>query len=73
MFICWYFHHFTGSNPFGYSSQNLGSLFKGVVKDTFQTFNHLRKTAHSHHPDDAKGNAEALLAMKKEYGLRIKI
>lgn len=23
MFICWYFHHFTGSNPFGHSSQNL--------------------------------------------------
>lgn len=27
MFICWYFHHFTGGNPFGHSSQNLGSLY----------------------------------------------
>ena len=73
MFVCWYFHHFTGSNPFGFSSQNLGSLYKGVVKDTFQSFKHLRKTAHTHNPvDDAKGNAEALLALKKDYGLKIK-
>ncbi|WP_212006450.1 exonuclease domain-containing protein [Chitinophaga sp. HK235] len=73
MFICWYFHHFTGANPFGHSSQNLGSLYKGLVKDTFQNFKHLRKTKHTHHPvDDATGNAEALLTLKKEYGLKIK-
>lgn len=74
MFICWYFHHFIGTNPFGHSSQNLGSMFKGVVKDTFQNFKHLRKTAHTHHPvDDAKGNAEALLSIKAQYGLKIKL
>jgi len=74
MFICWYFHHFTGQNPFGHSSQNLGSLFKGLVKDTFQNFKHLRKTKHTHHPvDDARGNAEALLLLKQEYGLKIKL
>lgn len=73
MFICWYFHHFLGKNPFGFSSQNLGSLYKGLEKDTFKTFKHLRKTRHSHHPvEDAKGNAEALLTMKKMYGLKIK-
>lgn len=73
MFICWYFHHFIGTNPFGFSSQNLGSLYKGIEKDTFKTFKHLRKTQHTHHPvDDAKGNAEALLTMKREYGLKIK-
>ncbi|AEW02406.1 exonuclease [Niastella koreensis] len=73
MFICWYFHHFTKANPFGFSSQNLGSLYKGLVKDTFQNFKHLRKTKHTHHPvDDAKGNAEALLTLKKEHGLKIK-
>jgi len=70
MFICWYFHHFTGSNPFGYSSQNLGSLYKGLVKDTFKNFKHLRKTKHTHNPvDDAIGNAEALLTMKSKFGL----
>jgi 3' exoribonuclease, RNase T-like len=73
MFICWYFHHFTQANPFGFSSQNLGSLYKGLVKDTFQNFKHLRKTKHTHHPlDDAKGNAEALLEMKKKMGLKFK-
>jgi len=44
MFICWYFHHFLDENPFGYSSQNLGSLYKGMVKDTFKNFKHLRVT-----------------------------
>lgn len=72
-FINWYFHHFTGNNPFGFSSTNLGSLYKGMQKDTFVNFKHLRKTKHTHHPvDDAKGNAEALLEMKK-MGLKIKL
>jgi hypothetical protein len=43
MFICWYFHHFTGANPFGHSSQNLGSLYKGIEKDTFKNFKYLKK------------------------------
>jgi len=74
MFICWYFHHFTGENPFGHSSQNLGSLFKGMEKNMSKSFKHLRKTRHTHHPvDDARGNAEALLSMKQEYGLKIKL
>ena len=71
MFVCWYFHHFLGENPFGHSSQNLGSLYKGLAKDVFVNFKHLRVTAHTHHPvDDAKGNAEALLEMK---GMGLKI
>lgn len=73
-FINWYFHHFLGSNPFGFSSTNLGSLYKGMVRDTFKNFKHLRKTRHTHHPvDDAKGNAEALLTMKNEMGLKIRL
>lgn len=73
-FVNWYFHHFLGKNPFGFSSSNLGSLYKGMVKDTFQTFKHLRKTAHTHHPvDDAKGNADALLTMKETLGLKIRL
>jgi hypothetical protein len=71
-FINWYFHHFIGRNPFGFSSQDLGSLYQGLAKDTFVTFKHLRKTKHSHHPvDDARGNAEALLHMKKQRWLKI--
>ncbi|AKF04958.1 exonuclease domain-containing protein [Sandaracinus amylolyticus] len=73
-FVNWYFHHFLGKNPFGHSSQNLGSLYKGLVKDAFQTFKHLRRTEHTHHPvDDARGNAEALLRMKDELGLKIRL
>jgi len=71
-FINWYFHHFLGKNPFGHSSTNLGSLYKGVVRDMFVNFKHLRKTKHTHNPvDDVRGNAEALLRIKEEFGLEI--
>jgi hypothetical protein len=74
MFICWYFHHFIGKNPFGYSSQNLGSLYKGIIKDTTKNFKHLRRTSHSHYPvDDAIGNAEAFMTIIKDYQLKIKL
>lgn len=73
-FIAWYFHHFTGANPFGFSSTNLGSLYKGLVGDMTKNFKHLRKTRHTHHPvDDAKVNAEAFLAMCDEMGLKIRV
>ncbi len=72
-FINWYFHHFAGNSPFGHSSSNLGSLYKGFAKDAFTNFKHLRKTEHTHNPvDDARGNAEALLQMK-EGGLKISL
>ena len=74
MFVNWYFHRFLGENPFGYSSTNLGSLYKGLEGSVFVNFKHLRRTAHTHHPvDDALGNAEALLAMKAQYGLKVKL
>lgn len=84
MFTCWYFWHFLDCNPFGHSSTNLGSLYKGMVKDMRKNFKRLRKTKHTHHPvDDCKGNVEALLAMRKDlsqknfnipnYGLRMKL
>ena len=72
-FVNYYFHHFLGSNPFGFSSTNLGSLYKGLVKDTSKNFKHLRNTAHTHDPlDDAVGNAEALLQMISKMGLKSK-
>ena len=71
-FIAWYFHHFLGTNPFGHSSVNLGSLYKGMVRDTFQNFKHLCKTPHTHNPvDDAMGNAEAFLAMIAQYEIKV--
>ncbi len=72
MFICFYFHYFLGNNPFGHSSQNLGSIYKGLEKTMFKNFKYLRNTKHTHHPiDDAKGNAEALLKLKNEFSLKI--
>lgn len=74
MFICWYFHHFIQENPFGYSSRRLSDLFCGLEKDTFAKWKHLRKTVHTHNPvDDAMGNAEVLLMMKKEMDLKISL
>ena len=73
-FINWYFHHFLGTNPFGHSSTNIGSLYKGLTKDMFVNFKDLRKTKHTHNPvDDAMGNAEALLHMKEVMGLKISL
>lgn len=67
-FVNWYFHKFLGRNPFGFSSQNLNSLYKGLRRDYYASFKHLRKTPHTHHPvDDAKGNAEALLVILTEF------
>ena len=74
MFICWYFHHFIGENPFGHSSRRLSDLFCGLQKDTFAKWKHLRKTKHTHNPvDDAMGNAEVLLLMKNEMDLKISL
>ncbi|MCB1317554.1 MAG: hypothetical protein KDK34_23520 [Leptospiraceae bacterium] len=74
MFMCWYFHHFLGENPFGIGGHNLGSLYKGVVRNFFENFKHLRRTPHTHNPvDDAKGNAEALLAIKKQYDVKMRL
>ncbi|MEZ6047633.1 MAG: 3'-5' exoribonuclease [Planctomycetaceae bacterium] len=73
-FINWYFHHFLGVNPFGFSSMNLGTLYKGVIRDMSKNFKHLRQTKHTHHPvDDAMGNAEALLAIIDRYELKIRL
>lgn len=73
-FINWYFYHFLGNNPFGHSSTNLGSFYKGVVRDVFQNFKHLRITKHTHDPvDDATGNAEAFLEIIGKYRINIKV
>lgn len=72
--INYYFWNNGIVNPFGYSSTNLGSLYKGLVKDARKNFKHLRKTRHSHHPiDDAMGNAEAMLHLRDEMDYRIQL
>lgn len=69
-FISYYFHRFYGSNPFGWSSQNINSLYKGLTQSKYSKIGKLRKTKHTHHPvDDAKGNAEAMLYMQEHYDI----
>lgn len=72
MFTHWYFMHFLGKDPFGWTSRNLQDIFKGMKKNMKDsTFKKLRDTKHTHHPvDDSKGNAEVLLKMIKDMGLK---
>jgi len=63
-FINYYFHRFTGRNPFGFSGRRIGDLYCGLVRDMSKAteWKQFRRTRHTHNPvDDAKGNAEALL------------
>jgi hypothetical protein len=72
MFMCYYLHKYSGSNPFGFSGRRIGDMYCGLVNDAYAKWKHLRKTKHTHHPvDDAKGNAEALLHMKEKMGFKI--
>ena len=64
MYVNPYFHTFCKDNPFGYSHFSLTSAWQGFVKSPYKSFKHLRITKHTHNPvDDAKGNAEAFIAM----------
>ena len=63
-FINWEFWSICGINPFGHSSTNLGSLYKGMEKNVRVNFKHLRDTKHTHNPvDDCVGNVEAFMKM----------
>lgn len=71
MFVCWYLHHYLGRNPFGFSSVNLGSVYKGIERNMYASFKHLRRTPHSHKSvEDALGNAEAFLTIVREHGVK---
>ncbi|HLP11783.1 MAG TPA: 3'-5' exoribonuclease [Flavobacteriales bacterium] len=72
--INYYFHSYLGKNPFGFSARRIGDLYCGMKMDAGvnnEWKKLFRKTKHDHNPvNDAKGNAEALLAMK---GMGLKI
>ena len=66
--INYYFHRYIGKNPFGFSARRIGDIYSGLVHDMRKSneWKRFRKTKHTHNPvDDAIGNAEALLEMKK--------
>jgi hypothetical protein len=72
--INYYFHYFLDGNPFGFSGRRIGDLYCGMKLDTGlnqEWKRKFRKTKHDHNPvNDAIGNAEALLEMKR-MGLKI--
>jgi hypothetical protein len=69
-YYCW---TFVGRNPFGWSGRRIGDLYAGLQRDAWVRWKHLRRTPHTHNPlDDARGNAEALLAMAN-MGLKLPI
>ncbi len=71
--INYYFHKYLGENPFGYSARRIGDLYCGLMKNPYAQWKQLRKTKHDHNPvNDAKGNAEALLAMR-DLGLPLRL
>ncbi len=72
--INYYFHMYLGHNPFGFSARRIGDLYCGLVQNAGKNHEWKRKyrqTIHDHNPvNDAKGNAEALLAIQR-LGLKI--
>lgn len=71
MFTHWYFVHFLGMDPFGYTSRNIADLYRGMNSDVKSNFKKHRITKHTHNPvDDAMGNAEALIKFVHTFGLK---
>lgn len=73
-FINYYCHRFLGKNPFGHSARRIGDFWAGLERNWGDAsgFKKLRKTSHTHNPvDDARGNAEALLAMAAKHRVKI--
>lgn len=73
MWMACYFDMLNMENPFGWSGRRIGDVYTGFYKEPNKKWKHLRKTKHTHHPvDDAKGNAEVLLHMKNDLGIKFK-
>lgn len=66
--LSFYLWKFTGGCVLGHSARRIPDLYGGFLRDAGRgrEFRKLRQTSHTHNPvDDAKGNAEALLAMAR--------
>lgn len=72
MFVCWYFWKFQNGNPFGHSSRNLNSFYKGMRKDMNKNLEDVRPRPLTHNAlEDAKDNAKAFLFLINEYRVEI--
>lgn len=73
-FTNYYFHVYLKNNPFGWSGRRIGDFYAGLTKNWFGSsdWKKFKITKHTHNPvDDAKGNAEALLKIFKDYNIRM--
>lgn len=73
-FLNYYLYAFVGINPFGHSARRINDFYCGLKKDwrAQSKWHGLRVTPHTHDPvDDARGNAEALFAMCREFGVSL--
>lgn len=65
-FMNYYLWRYANCNPFGHSARRIGDFHAGMQQDFYarQKWKKLRKTAHTHNSlDDARGNAESLVAL----------
>ena len=75
-FVNYYCWAYLDANPFGHSARRIGDFAAGLQRDFKRTkdWRRLRRTAHTHNPlDDARGNAEALIALGERHGLVLPI
>lgn len=72
-FLVWMLWAFEDRNPLGHSARRIGDFYAGT-KNNFmesQGWKKLRQTKHTHNAlDDAKGNAEALMALMQRNGIK---
>lgn len=67
MFVCWYFWKFIDKNPFGFSSYNLQSMYKGMKKDFGAKIEELRERKLTHNAEqDAIDNKNIFLKIQKD-------
>jgi len=68
--INWLFNSNNIKNPFGHSARRIGDLYAGLNNNLYiqSEWKNFRKTKHTHNPlDDAKGNMEAFIEIRKRY------
>lgn len=73
-YINYYFVLHFDDNPFGHSARRIGDFCAGLKNrwGASSDFKKLRVTKHTHNPvDDAVGNAEALLALCDQHGVKL--
>jgi len=63
MFIFYYFHKFTGKNPFGHSGEDIGSIYKGIKENIYASLRNVKIDENLFHTHNALD--DAVLKTKK--------